>query len=211
MIERATDATGWLAGERTPEMVGDVLEALFVDRLPTCTRRDELADAAAGELGFTPSQRCILQVLDELREALERDDGGGAGWANGPPGPGAARVGHREPFARNDATRIPGNCCLLCTGDLHGANVLVSTGRIHGLNDLPEPFRRHPLGHRPGVAAVDLLMHSVDAGTIPSLHGFQHLADARARSAAGEPNLTAVTTTPGTSAAPPGCPGSPPT
>ena len=50
--------------------------------------------------------------------------------------------------------------------------------------------------------AVDLLMRSVDAGTESMLFtGFSTWRTLAARFAAGQPDLTAVTTTPGTSAA----------
>ena len=53
--------------------------SLFADGLGTCTRRAGPRPAPLESFGFTPyRQRCILQVLEELREALERDDGGGA-------------------------------------------------------------------------------------------------------------------------------------
>ena len=206
LIERATTLRGWLAGERTADMVGDVLEALFADGLAHVYREGRVEPMHVLEsFGFTPyRQRCILQVLEELREALERNDGGGLG----------GETGHlvRVLTAFVTESRLPGitqqeipreTFVCYAHGDLHGANVLVSTGR-HPWPQLIDPshFGVAHWATDPAWLAVDLLMRSVDAGTESMLFtGFGTWRALAARFGAGRPDLTAVTTTPGTSAA----------
>ena len=206
LIERATTLRGWLAGERTPEMVSHVLEALFADGLAHVYAEGRPTPMHLLEsFGFTPyRQRCILQVLEELREALERDDGGGLAGETGR----IVRVlttfitESRLPGITQDEIPRETYVCY-AHGDLHGANVLVSTGH-HPWPQLIDPshFGVAHWATDPALLAVDLLMRSVDAGTESMLFtGFSTWRTLASRFAAGQQELTAVTTTPGTSSA----------
>ncbi len=206
LIERATTMRGWLAGERTPEMVSHVLEALFADGLAHVYAEGLPTPMHLLEsFGFTPyRQRCILQVLEELREALEREDGGGLAGETG------RLVRVLTTFITE--SRLPGitqheipreTYVCYAHGDLHGANVLVSTGH-HPWPQLIDPshFGVAHWATDPALLAVDLLMRSVDAGTESMLFtGFSTWRTLASRFGAGQPELTAVTTTPGTSSA----------
>ena len=169
LIERATTLRGWLAGERTPEMVSDVLEALFADGLAHVYAEGRSTPMQVVESFGLPTylQRNILQALEELREALERDDGGGL----------AGETGRlvRVLTAFVTESRLPGitepeipreTYVCYAHGDLHGANVLVSTGH-HPWPQLIDPshFGVAHWATDPALLAVDLLMRSVDAGT----------------------------------------------
>jgi hypothetical protein len=183
------------------------MESLFVDRLAHvyARGRSERTEALAS-FSFTPyRQRCILQVLAELTEVLEREDGGALG-------------GDVDPLV-NDLTafiterRLPGGRLLspasqetyVCYahGDLHADNVLIPPGRH------PQPqlidTSHFGLAHwatDPAWLAVDLLMRSVDAGTESMLFtGFSTWRALAARFGTGEPDLIAVTAKAATSAA----------
>ena len=83
-IERATTLRGWLLSKEQPPgpaAIADVLEALFVDGLTHVYGDGRYARTTPlDSFSFSSyRQRCILEVLDELSEALERDDGGSLG------------------------------------------------------------------------------------------------------------------------------------
>jgi len=209
-VERAVTLRGWLlSSEHPPEppAVDDLMESLFVDRLAHvyARGRSERTEALAS-FSFTPyRQRCILQVLAELTEVLEREDGGALG-------------GDVDPLV-NDLTafiterRLPGGRLLslasqetyVCYahGDLHADNVLIPPGRH------PQPqlidTSHFGLAHwatDPAWLAVDLLMRSVDAGTESMLFtGFSTWRALAARFGTGKPDLIAVTAKAATSAA----------
>jgi CheY-like chemotaxis protein len=205
---RATTLRGWLlSSEPTAVAVGDVMEELFVDGLG-----DVYADGwhestePLGSFSFTPyRQQRILQVLEELGEAIQRDDGGALGAG--------AAVLARDLRAFVMERRLPGGIpqreissetyVSYQHGDLHAGNVLVSAG-IHNrptLIDTSHCDTAH-WATDPARLAVDLLMRSVDAGTESMLFtGFGAWRDLAARFGAGEPDLTAVTATPATTAA----------
>lgn len=208
LMERATTLRAWLrSGQASPAAVGDVMEALFADNL-----RHVYAEGRAeptehlGRFGFTPyRQQCILQVLDELTEALERDDG-------------AALAAEAAPLTRDLRAFIterhlpalgaqrnlpPDTYVCYQHGDLHAGNVLVSAGRRNWplLIDTSHFGMAH-WATDPACLAVDLLMRSVDAGTESMLFtGFSTWRTLAGRFGAGQPDLTAVTATPATSAA----------
>ena len=209
-IERATTLRGWLLSkEQPPEpaAIADVLEALFVDGLSHVYGDGRYARTAPlDSFSFTPyRQRCILEVLDELSEALERDDGGSLGADAVPIA--------RELRAFVVDRSLPGSIPLRdipeetyechAHGDLHADNVLIATGRH------PRPLlidtSHFGMAHwatDPAWLAVDLLMRSVDAGSESMLFtGFGTWRTLAARFGAGEADLAAVTATPATSAA----------
>ena len=209
-IERATTLRGWLlAKEQPPEpaAIADVLEALFVDGLTHVYRDGRYARTTPlDSFSFTPyRQRCILEVLDELSEALERDDGGSLGAD-------AAAIARQLRAFVVDRS-LPGSIpprdlpeeTYECHahGDLHADNVLIATGRH------PRPLlidtSHFGMAHwatDPAWLAVDLLMRSVDATPESMLFtGFGTWRTLAARFAAGEADLAAVTATPATSAA----------
>jgi CheY-like chemotaxis protein len=209
-IERATTLRNWLRpSDQLPEpvVIADVLETLFVDGL-THVYRDGRYERALpmASFSFTPyRQRCILQVLDELTEALERNDGGALGADAAP----LTRTLKAFVLDR----RLPGGIPLhdipdetyVCHshGDLHAANVLIATGRH------PRPLlidtSHFGMAHwaiDPAWLAVDLLMRSVDAGSESMLFtGFSTWRNLAARFGGGKADLAAVTSTPATSAA----------
>ena len=209
-IERPTTLRGWLlAREQPPEpaAIADVLEALFVDGLTHVYGDGRYARTTPlGSFSFTLyRQRCILGVLDELSEALERDDGGSLGAE-------AAAIA-RDLRAFVVDRSLPGSIpprdipeeTYECHahGDLHADNVLIATGRH------PRPLlidtSHFGMAHwatDPAWLAVDLLMRSVDAGSESMLFtGFGTWRTLAARFGAGEADLDAVTATPATSAA----------
>jgi hypothetical protein len=57
LMERATTLRGWLAGERTADMVGDVLEALFADGLAHVYREGRVEPMHVPSLHRTPRNR----------------------------------------------------------------------------------------------------------------------------------------------------------
>ena len=209
-IERATTLRGWLlAKEQPPEPapIADVLEALFVDGLTHVYGDGRYARTThLDRFSFTPyRQRCILEVLDELSEALERDDGGSLG-ADAVP---IARELRAFVVDRSLPAGIPPRDIPEETyechahGDLHADNVLIATGRH------PRPLlidtSHFGMAHwatDPARLAVDLLMRSVDAGTESMLFtGFGTWRTLAARFGAGEADLAAASATPATSAA----------
>ena len=134
-IERATTLRGWLlAKEQPPEpaAIADVLEALFVDGLTHVYGDGRYARTTPlDSFSFTPyRQRCILEVLDELSEALERDDGGSLG-ADAVPIARELRafVVDRSLPGSIPLRDIPGETYEChAHGDLHADNVLIATG-----------------------------------------------------------------------------------
>jgi CheY-like chemotaxis protein len=205
---RATTLRGWLlSGQPSPAAVGDVMEELFVDGLADvyAEGRSESTEPL-GSFAFTPyRQQRILKVLDDLKEAIQRDDGG-------------ALDGDVAVLARDLRTfvterRLPGGIpqrdispeTYVCYqhGDLHAGNVLVSTG----LRNRPLLIDTSHCGTAhwatdPARLAVDLLMRCVDAGTESMLFtGFATWRELAIRFGAGEPELSAVTATPATRAA----------
>ena len=102
----------------------------------------------------------------------------------GPPGPHDTYIGYQH-------------------GDLHAGNVLIVTGRHNWplLIDASHFGLAHWARDLASLA-VDLLMHSVDAGTESMLFtGFGTWRALARQFGAGEPELAAVTTEPATSAA----------
>jgi CheY-like chemotaxis protein len=206
---RATTLRGWLLSSPAPsaEAVGELLEELFVDGLGDVYAEGRPESAKPlDSFAFTPyRQQCILQVLDELTEALERGDGGGLG-------PDAAVLA-RDLKAFITSKRLPGGISqrdipretYLCYqhGDLHADNVLVSTGMRNRplLIDTSHCGKSHWATDLAWLA-VDLLMRSVDAGTESMLFtGFSTWRELALRFGAGEPELAAATGTPATTAA----------
>jgi hypothetical protein len=208
LIVRATTLREWLlSSQSSAAAVGDVMEALFVDGLGQvyAEGRSEPARPSDSFAFSAYRQRYILQVLDELTEALERDDG--AALADG------AAPMTRDLKAFIMQGNLPGGVSqddvprdtYVCYqhGDLHAGNVLVSTGRYNWplLIDTSHFGMTHWAAD-PACLAVDLLMRSVDAGTESMLFtGFSTWRTLAVRFGAGEPELTAVTATPATSAA----------
>jgi hypothetical protein len=209
LLERATTLRQWLGSKDppAPDAVADLMEALFVDRLaPVYARGEFRSGPPLGSFAFTAyRQQLILRTLDELREALERDDGGGLGRETDRlvsdlsafitqrrlPGPGGQRP-------------VPsGTYMCYSHGDLHASNVMIPTGRHPPpqLIDTSHTAVAH-WATDPAWLAADLLMRSVDAGTESMLFtGFGVWRDLARKFGAGEDGLTAVTTTPATSAA----------
>ena len=207
LVERAAPLRGWLlSGQPSPGAVADVLEALFVDGLgPVYAEGRRCHTASLGCFTFTPyRQQCILQVLEELAEALERADGGGLGAETEQvtrvlrafvvegtlPGGGRPRELAPEVYA-----------CYQ-HGDLHADNVLVSAGaRQWPLLIDTSHFGQAHWATDPARLATDLLMRGVDAGTESMLFsGFLVWRALARRFGAGEAELAAVTAAPGTSA-----------
>jgi CheY-like chemotaxis protein len=205
---RATTLRGWLlSGQPSAAAVGDVMEELFVDGLADvyAEGRSESTEPL-GSFAFTPyRQQRILRVLDDLKEAIQRDDGGALG--------GDVAVLARDLRAFVTERRLPGGIpqqdippeTYVCYqhGDLHAGNVLVSTG----LRNRPLLIDTSHCGTAHWATdlarlAVDLLMRCVDAGTESMLFtGFGTWRRLATRFGAGEPELSAVTATPATSAA----------
>ena len=205
---RATTLRGWLLhSEPSPAAVGDVMDELFVDGLGDVYAEGRCESTEPlGSFAFTPyQQQRILQVLDELKEAIQRNDGG-------------ALRGDADVLARDlrvfvTDRRLPGGISqrdvapdtYVCYqhGDLHAGNVLISTGMRNRplLIDTSHCDTAH-WATDPACLAVDLLMRSVDAGTESMLFtGFSTWRELAARFGAGEPNLAAVTAAPSTTAA----------
>jgi len=205
---RAITLHGWLmSSQSSAAAVGDVMEELFIDGLADVYAEGRYESTEPlGSFAFTPyRQQRILQVLDELKEAIQRDDGGALG--------GDAAVLARDLRAFVTERRLPGGIpqrdispeTYVCYqhGDLHAGNVLVSTGLRNRplLIDTSHCDTAH-WATDPARLAVDLLMRSVDAGTESMLFtGFGTWRELVTRFGAGEPDLTAVTTTPATRAA----------
>jgi CheY-like chemotaxis protein len=207
-IGRAITLRSWLlSARRSPAAVGELMEELFVDGLG-----DVYADArpeaveSTDSFAFTPyRQQRILQILDELTEALRRDDGGALGAE--------AEVLVRNVKAFVTKQRLPGGISYrdirhdtyTCYqhGDLHGANVLVSAG----LHDRPLLIDTSHCGTAHWATdlvclSVDLLMRSVDAGTESMLFtGLNTWRALASRFGACQPDLVAQTATPANSAA----------
>jgi len=203
---RATTLRGWLLSGQLPAAVGDVMEELFVDGLADvyADGRPESTEPL-GSFAFNPyRQQRILQVIDELREAIQRDDGGALG--------GDVAVLARDLRAFVTERRLPGGIpqrdipveTYVCYqhGDLHASNVLVSTARNRPLLIDTSHCDTAHWATDPARLAVDLLMRCVDAGTESMLFtGFGTWRELAARFGAGEPELSAVTATPATRAA----------
>lgn len=206
---RAVTMRSWLRRARpSPAAVGDLMEELFVDGLGDvyADGRSRPDDPSAG-FAFRPhGQQRILQVLDELTEALRRDDGGALGEEET-----AVLVRDVRAFVldRRLPNRIPcadiSGDTYACYqhGDLHAGNVLVFAGRHNRplLIDTSHCDTAHWATDLACLAA-DLLMRSVDAGTESMLFtGFRTWRKLAARFGNGESDLPAQTQTPATSAA----------
>ena len=207
-IGRAITLRSWLlSAQPSSTAVSNLMEELFVDGLGDVyadgqSEPVELADS----FSFTPfRQQCILQVLDELTEALRRDDGGALGEE--------AAVLVKDVKAFVTARRLPkgishrhiSHDTYTCYqhGDLHAGNILVSAGSHDHpfLIDTSHCDMAH-WATDPACLAVDLLMRSVDAGSESMLFtGFGTWRKLAARFGACESDLAAQTTTPATSAA----------
>lgn len=205
---RAITMRNWLlSGQPSPAAVREVMEELFVDGLGDvyAQGRSESTEPL-GSFAFSPyRQQRILTVLEELTEAIQRDDGGALGED--------AAVVARDLTAFVTERRLPGGISQrdispethVCYqhGDLHAGNVLVSTG----IRNRPMLIDTSHCGTAhwatdPARLAVDLLMRCVDAGTESMLFtGFPTWRELAARFGAGETDLTAVTATPATRAA----------
>ena len=208
-IERAITLRNWLrSAEPSETAVGDLLEELFIDDLGDvyADGQSELSEPSDC-FAFTPyRQQCILQVLDELTEALAREDGGALGEeATG----NLVRDVKAFVTERHLPSGIPhrdiSHDTYICYqhGDLHAGNVLVSTGRYNRplLIDTSHCGMAHWATDL-ACLAVDLLMRSVDAGTESMLFtGFSTWRELAVRFGDGESDLTAQTRTPATSAA----------
>jgi CheY-like chemotaxis protein len=205
---RAATLRSWLLSAwPAPAAVEDVMEELFVDGLGDVYAEVRLETTRPlGSFAFSPyRQQRILQVLEELTEALERDDGGGLG-------PDTSALA-RELRAFVTQRRLPGGVdqrdispeTYVCYqhGDLHAGNVLVSTG-AHNRPLLIDTSHCDTAHWATDMAclAVDLLMRSVDSGTESMLFtGFGTWRELAAQFGVGEPDLRAVTTNPATTAA----------
>ena len=208
-IGRAITLQSWLLlAQPSAVAVSDLMEELFLDGLG-----DIYADGQAepvdpsDSFAFTPyRQQCILQVLGELTEALERDDGGGLGQE-------AAAILVRDVQAFVTDRRLPNGMLHRAIssetymsyqhGDLHAGNILVSAG-LHDRPLLIDTSHCDPAHWATDLVclAVDLLMRSVDAGTESMLFtGFCTWRKLAARFGAGQADLTAQAATPATSAA----------
>jgi hypothetical protein len=205
LVERATTFRGWLASGPSPAEVQDVLEALFIDGLgPVYAEAHLESTEPLASFAFTPyRQRFILQALDELEEALMREDGGGLGDITDLLSDLKAFVTERR--LPGVATRSIPQSTHTCYahGDLHSGNVLVSTGR----RPFPQLIDTSHFGIAhwatdPAWLAMDLLMRRIDAGSESMLFtGFNTWRTLAFRFAVGQPDLTAVTATDATSAA----------
>ncbi|MGH3193103.1 MAG: response regulator transcription factor [Streptosporangiaceae bacterium] len=136
-MERAITLRNWLRSDQPPATaVGDLMEDLFVDGLGGVYRDGQFEHSDPSDsFAFTPyRQQSILQVLDELTEAIARVDGGSLGEeATG------KLVRDVKAFVTERClpTGIPLRDVSYDTyfcyqhGDLHAGNVLVST-QCHG-------------------------------------------------------------------------------
>jgi CheY-like chemotaxis protein len=210
LVERATTLRQWLGSREnppTPDAVADLMEALFVDRLaPVYARGGSRSVPLRDRFSFTAyRQQLILRILDELREALERGDGGALGRETDRlAGDLTAFVTQRRlPGAGRQPPIPPDTYVCYSHGDLHAGNVMVPTGR-HPPPQLIDTSHTG-IAHwatDPAWLAADLLMRSVDAGTESMLFtGFGVWRDLARKFGAGRADLTAVTTTPATTAA----------
>lgn len=210
LVERATTLRQWLrSGDSppAPDAVADLMEALFVDRLAPVYARGEFRSLPLLQsFAFTAyRQQVILRVLDELKEALERGDGGALGSeTEGLVSDLTAFITQRRlPGATGQRPIPPDTYICYSHGDLHAANVMVPTGR-HPPPQLIDTSHTE-IAHwatDPAWLAADLLMRSVDAGTESMLFtGFGTWRDLARKFGAGKADLTAVTTTPATEAA----------
>ena len=134
LIERAPTLRGWLrSGNATPAAVGDVLEVLLTENLGClyAAGRTEAVNPMSC-FAFTPyRQSCILRELDELTEALRRDDGGALGDETDALVR-AVRTFVTEHWLPGKVTEPPApHDTYICYqhGDLHAGNVLIATGR----------------------------------------------------------------------------------
>jgi len=208
-IERAITLRNWLrSGQPDSAAVGDLMEELFIDGLGGAYKDGQFENSNPSDrFAFTPyRQQCILQVLDELTEAIVRTDGGALGEE-------ATGKLVRDVTAFVTERRLPtsirrrgtsrGTYICYQHGDLHAGNVLVSTGRHdHPLLIDTSHFSVAHWASDLALLAVDLLMRSVDAGTESMLFtGFNTWRELAARFGAGRSELTAQTSTPATSAA----------
>ncbi len=209
LVERATTLRQWLRSRDNPpapDAVADLMETLFVDRLALIyarggTRTMKPLDSFA----FTPyRQQVILRVLEELREALEREDGGGLGdETDRLVAELTAFVKDRELPGAEPRPVPPDTYVCYSHGDLHAANVMIPTGRHPSpqLIDTSHTAIAH-WATDPAWLAADLLMRSVDAGTESMLFtGFRVWRELARKFGDGQAELAAVTATPATSAA----------
>jgi CheY-like chemotaxis protein len=205
LIERAPTLRSWLkSAAPSAADVADVLEALLAENLRRLYAEGRLEEQdTMRSFGFTPyRQSCILQELDDLAEAVRREDGGALG----------AEADRLVRDVNVFVTRqlLPGGILApretyICYqhGDLHAGNVLIVIGRrnVPLLIDTSHFGRAHWASDLAALA-VDLLMHSVDAGTESMLFtGFHTWRTLARQLGAGRPDLAAVTATPATAAA----------
>jgi len=208
-IGRSITMRDWLLSAQPSRVaVGDLMEELLVDGLKEVYASGKHQPGEpAGSFAFTPyRQQRILQVLDELTEALGRGDGGALGQE-------AAAVLVRDVKAFVMEQRLPNGIpyrdisgdTYVCYqhGDLHTGNVLVSAGRHN--RPLLIDTSHFGMAHWAtdlACLAVDLLMRSVDAGTESMLFtGFSTWRELAVRFGNGESDLSAQTWTAATSAA----------
>jgi len=205
---RAITLRSWLLRAPTDAAVGDLMEELFVDGLGDVYADGRSgSDDPSGGFAFKPyGQQRILQVLGELTEALQRDDGGALGEEET-----ATLVRDVRAFVldRRLPNRVPcadiSGDTYACYqhGDLHAGNVLVFAGR-HNRPLLIDTSHCDTAHWATDLAclSVDLLMRSVDSGTESMLFtGFRTWRELAARFGNGESNLPAQTQTPATLAA----------
>jgi CheY-like chemotaxis protein len=208
-MEGAITLRNWLRfGQPDSAAVGDLMEELFIDGLGGAYNDGQFENSNPSDrFAFMPyRQQCILQVLDELTEAIARTDGGALGEE-------ATGKLVRDVTAFVTERRLPtsirhrdtsrGTYICYQHGDLHAGNVLVATGRHdHPLLIDTSHFSLAHWASDLALLAVDLLMRSVDAGTESMLFtGFSTWRELAARFGAGRSDLTAQTSTPATNAA----------
>lgn len=207
LAEGAVTLRTWLAGGPRPETVEDVFETLFLEALePMYSANGRQVEGNALEKLSFPHhrQRRVLHAMNELHDALARQDGGD--------------LADRLPVILHDLTdfivdgRLPRTSprelprrthSTYAHGDLHGGNVLVYGGR-HPSPTLIDPsdFGQAHWASDPATLAVDLVMRCIDCERAESMFftGFaiwrtlvERIGDLRA-------DLAAVSTAPANTA-----------